>query len=95
MFTRESIKDQNILKELNVGTNVETWITSLKCGIRVMQEPQAYYVGMSERTWRKKVARSDLNKILYKNETTFILEKYVPKLKGVFNVLERYGVSLY
>ena len=37
----------------------------------------------------------DLNNIFYKNETTFKFEKYVTKLKGVFNVLEKYGVPLY
>ena len=43
----------------------------------------------------KKIARADLKKILYKNETTFIFEKYVTKLKGVFSVLGKYGVPLY
>ena len=32
----------------------------------------------------------DLKKIFYKNKTTFIFEKYVIKLKGIFNVLEKY-----
>ena len=36
-----------------------------------------------------------LKKIFYKNETTFTFEKYVTKLKGIFNVLEKYGVPLY
>ena len=36
----------------------------------------------------KKVARVDLKKIFYKNETTFTFEKYVTKLKGIFNMLE-------
>ena len=43
----------------------------------------------------KQVARSDLKDILYNNETTFTLEKYVTKLKGIFNMLEKYGVTLY
>ena len=33
--------------------------------------------------------------IFYKNETNFTFEKYVTKIKGVLNVLERYGVPLY
>ena len=45
--------------------------------------------------WRKQVAIADLNKIFYKNETPFTFEKYVTKLKGIFNVLEKYGVPLY
>ena len=32
---------------------------------------------------------------IYKNETTFTFEKYVTKLKGVFHVLDKYGVPLY
>ena len=43
----------------------------------------------------KQVARADLKKIFYKNETNFTFEKYVVKLKGVFNVFEKYGVPLY
>ena len=60
-----------------------------------MQELQAHYDGTSEGSRRKQVARADLKKIFYKNETTFIFGKYVTKLKGVFNVLGKYGVPLY
>ena len=45
--------------------------------------------------FRKRVDRSDIRKILYKNETTFKFEKYITKLKGVFNVLYKYGAPLY
>ena len=48
---------------------------------------------MSEGAQRRQVARDDLKKI-YKNETTFTFEKYVTKLKGLFNMLEKYGVPL-
>ena len=41
------------------------------------------------------VSRADLKNIFYKNENTFTFEKYVTKLKGIFNVLEKYGVPLY
>ena len=37
----------------------------------------------------------DLKNIFYRNETTFTFEKYVTNLKGIFNVLEKYGVLLY
>ena len=50
---------------------------------------------MSEGSWRNQVARLDLKKIFYKNETTFTFEKYVTKVKGISNVLEKYGVLLY
>ena len=60
-----------------------------------MQELQAHYDDSSEGSRRKQVARADLKKIFYKNETTFTFEKYVTKLKGIFNVLEKYCVPLY
>ena len=60
-----------------------------------MQELQDHYDGTSEGARRKQVARVYLNKIFYKNETTFTFEKYVTKLKGFFNVLEKYGIPLY
>ena len=37
----------------------------------------------------------NLKNIFYKNESTFMFEKYVTKLKGVLNVLVKYGVPLY
>ena len=43
----------------------------------------------------KKVPRSDLKKTFNNNETTFIFDKYVTKLQGVCNVLDKYGVPLY
>ena len=43
----------------------------------------------------KQVDRSDVKKIFYKNDTTFIFDKYVTKLKGVLNLLDRYNVPLY
>ena len=60
-----------------------------------MQELQAHYDGTSEGAQRKQVARADLKKIFYKNDTNFTSEKYVTKLKRVFNVLGKYGVPLY
>ena len=60
-----------------------------------MQKLQAHYDGMSEVLRRKKVTRADLKKILYKNETNFTFEKYVTKLKGFFNMLEKCCVQLY
>ena len=88
MFTRDSKKVLDILKELTLRTDTENFIKSLKCGRKAMQELQAQYDGTSEGAHMKKVARVDLKKIFYKNETTFTFEKYVTKLKGIFNVLE-------
>ena len=60
-----------------------------------MQELQDHCDGTSEGERRKQVSREYLKKIFYKNETTFTFEKYVTKLKGIFNVLEKYGVPIY
>ena len=82
MFTRVSRIVLDIIKELNLGTDAETWINGLKCGSKAMQELQANYYGTSEGAQRKQVARADLKKILYKNETTLKFEKYVKILRG-------------
>ena len=95
IFTRDSSKVIDILKELTIGTDAETWIKGLKCGRKAIQELQAHYDGTSEGARRKQVARADLKKILYENETTFTFEKFVTNFKGILNVLEKYGVPLY
>ena len=41
------------------------------------------------------VPRANLKKTFNNNETTFIFDKYVTKLQGVCNVLDKYGVPLY
>ena len=60
-----------------------------------MKYLQDHYYGTSEGAQRKKFARNNLKKIFYKNETPFKFEKFVANLKGMFNVLEEYGVPLY
>ena len=60
-----------------------------------MQELQSHYDVTSEIARRKQVARVDLKNIFHKKETNFTFDKYVTKLKGIFNVLEKYGVPLY
>ena len=95
MFTRDSRKVLYILKEMTLVTDAETWIKGLKCSRKEMQKLQPYYYGTSEGARRKEVARADIRKILYKNENTFTFEKYVTKLRGVFNLLEKYDVPLY
>ena len=81
MFTRDSRKFLDIIKELTLGTNAETWIKDLKCCRKAMQELQSHYDGKSEGPRRKQVARVDLKQIFYKNETTLTFEKYFTKLK--------------
>ena len=92
MFIIDSRKILDILKELTLRTDAETCIKGLKCGKKSMQELQAHYDGTSEESLRKQVSRSYLKKIFYNNYNTFTFEKYVTKLKGFFNVLDKYGV---
>ena len=47
MFTRDSRKVLDVLKELTLGTDAETWIKGLNCGRKSMQELQAHYDGTS------------------------------------------------
>ena len=37
----------------------------------------------------------DINKIFYKNDTTFTFEKYVTNMKRIFSILEKYEIPLY
>ena len=71
MSKRNSRKCIDILKELTLGVDAETWIKGLQCGRKSMQELQANYYGTLESSQREKIARYDLKKIFYNNETTF------------------------
>ena len=95
MFTRDSRKVINILKKLNLGTDSKTWINGIKCARKSIQEIQPHYDGMSEGTQSKQVVKYYLRKIFYNKETTFTFENHVTKIKGIFNVLEKYGVPIY
>ena len=88
MFTRDSRKALDILKELTLETDAETWIKCINCRRKVIQQLQAHYDGTSEGAQRNLVAKTDLKKIFYNNETTLTFETYVIKLKGFFNVLK-------
>ena len=80
---------------MTLGTDAQTLIKSLKCGRKAIQELQVRHYGTSEGAQRKQADRADPKKILYKNETTFTFDRYIPKLKEILNVLKKYGVSLY
>ena len=67
VFTRDSRKALDILKELTIGTAEETCIRGLKCGRNSMKELQAHYCGTSEGVQRKEVARAYLKRIFYNN----------------------------
>ena len=65
------------------------------CGQESILALQNYYDGKSEGGRRKQVAKDDLRKLFYRNETPFYLKKYVTKTKQKINLLENYNVNLY
>ena len=95
MFIRDSKRVLALLKELTNGTDAEAWMKGRRCGRVAMLALQAHYDGESEGERRKQVARADLDKLHYRNESTFSFEKYVTKLKSCFNVLQKYNVPVY
>ena len=46
MFNRYSRKVLDIIKELTLGTDADTWIKGLKCVRKAMQKLQAHYDGI-------------------------------------------------
>ena len=74
MFNRDPKRVLTILKELMIGTNAETWMKVIKCGRLAMIVLQTHYDGTSKGDRRKQVARSDLDKLFYRNKTTFSFE---------------------
>ena len=95
MFIRDSKRILTILKELTIGTDAETWMKGKKCGRLAMEALQNHYDGPSEGERRKQIARSDLEKLFYRNETTFSFEKYVTIMKMNFEVLRKYEVPVH
>ena len=95
MFVRDSKRVLTILKELTIGTDAETWMKGKKCGRLAMKALQDHYDGPSEGERRKQIARSDLEKLFYRNESTFSFEKYVTIMKMNFKVLRKYEVPVH
>ena len=56
---------------------------------------QEHYDGTAEGERRIAVAKADLAKLFYCNESTFSFEKYVTKLLAIFNILEKYKYPVY
>ena len=92
LFNRDNRHVFQILKELTVGTEAETWTKKKKGGREVMLALQGHYNGKAEGERRKAVAKSDIEKLFYRNESTFLFEKYVTKLQHAFNILEQYAI---
>ena len=95
MFKRDSKHVYQILKELTNGTQAEDWMKGKKCGRIAMIALQDHYDGKAEGERRMAVAKADLTKLFYRNETTFSFEKYVTKLLTIFNILDKYRFPVY
>ena len=63
-------------------------MTGKLCGREVMLEFQNHYDGKSEGEHRREVAKDNLKRLFFRNETTFSFDKYVTKTKQKLNVLE-------
>ena len=54
-----------------------------------------HYYGKSDIERRKQMAKDNLKRLFYMNETVFSFEKNANKMKQKFNVLDSYNVPLY
>ena len=54
-----------------------------------------HYDGKSEGDSRSQLAKDDLKRLFYRNETTLSFADYVTKMKQTFNVIENHNVPLY
>ena len=84
-----------ILKELTNDTQAEDWMKGKSCGKTAMIDLQDHYHCTAEGERRMAVAKADLAKIFYCNESTFSFKKYVTKLLTIFNLLEKYNFPVY
>ena len=96
MFNRDNKFVEQVLKELIVGTDAEHWAKGKRGAREIMKALlNDHYDGTAEGERRKSVANSDLDKLFYRNESTFSFDKFVTKLKEGFNTLEQYGVPVH
>ena len=95
MFKRDSKRVLGVLRELTIGSQADTWMKGKRCGREAMKALQAHYDGATESGRRLTVAKADLIKLFYQNESTFSFEKYVTKLLEIFNLHQTYKVPLY
>ena len=81
MFNRDNKFVGQVLKELTVGTDAEHWAKSKRGAMDIMKALRDHYDGKAEGERRKAVAYADLDKLFYRNESTFSFDKYVTKMK--------------
>ena len=89
MFKCDSKHVHQILKELTNGTETEDLMKGKSCGRTAMIALQDHYDGTAESERIMAVAKEDLTKLFYRNESTFSFEKYVTKHLTIFNILKK------
>ena len=95
MFNRDNKFVDQVLKELIVGTDAEHWAKGKRGAREKMIALRDHYDGRAEGERRKSVANADLDKLFYRNESTFSFDKFVTKMKEGFNTLEKYEVPVH
>ena len=81
MFSCDTKKVVAILNELTVDTDDKTWMKGKLYGIEAILALQNHYDSKSDGERRIKLAKDDLKRLFYRNETTFSFERYVTKMK--------------
>ena len=95
MFSCDTKKVLDILIDLTVNTDDDTWMKVKHCGQEAMFAFQNHYDGKSEVERRKHVSKDDLKRSFYRNKTNFSIKKYVTKMKQTFDVLDNYNSPLH
>ncbi len=93
-FDTDNTSVHQILTELTTGTDADHWIRDhrrTQNGRAAWQALCGHYDGAAEGDKRVTVARSDINIVHYRNESSFSFEKYSTKLKKAFSTLAQYG----
>ena len=80
MFSCDTKKVLDILKELTVDTDDETWMKVKSCFLEAMLKLQNIFDIKSEGERRRQVDKDDTKRLFYRNETKLFFEKYVTNM---------------
>jgi len=95
LYEKDNATVGNILKEVCLGTEAESWTKNIVGGREAMRALQLHYDGPDEARKRLSVAKAQLEKLLYRHEATFSFEKYVTALNDIYNIHERYQEPIF
>ena len=95
LYEKDNATVGNIIKEVCLGTEAESWIKNIVGGREAMRALQLHYDGPDEARKRLSVAKAQLEKLFYRHEATFSFEKYVTALNDIYNIHERYQEPIF